>query len=69
MAQRADKSIIAVGTKYRRVRGDYEVRAIVDAEYVVVRTWSEQFRAWVYSVEMLTVLEALLKDGTYQVIK
>lgn len=61
--------VIAVGTKYRRVRGVYEVRAIVDAEYAVVRTWSKQNMMWVYSVVEVMVLEALLADGTYTAVE
>ena len=61
---------IAVGTKYKTGTGKvWEVRAIVDTDYAVVRrpnrNWADE---WVYDVEMIAVLEQLLQGGTYKVV-
>ena len=61
---------IAVGTKYQTAADKtWEVRAIVDTDYAVVRrpnrNWADE---WFYDVEMIAVLEELLRSGTYKLV-
>ena len=63
-------STIAVGTKYQTAADKtWEVRAIVDTDYAVVRrpnrNWADE---WVYDVKMIAVLEELLRSGTYKLV-
>ena len=63
-------STIAVGTKYQAGADKiWEVRAIVDTDYAVVRRpnrkWADE---WVYEVEMTAALEELLRSGTYKLV-
>lgn len=40
-----------------------EVRAVVDENQVVCRTWSKSKHQWVYRVENIVFFEMLLKEG------
>ncbi len=57
----SDGSRFAVGTEYRWRGKLWHVRAIVDDDYMVVRWWSKKRQTWVYEVEEIEIMAAVLK--------
>lgn len=55
---------LTVGSRYYRLRKLYHVRAVVDEEYIVVRTWKKRTGQWFYGVEEIALIEYMLSTGT-----
>jgi len=45
------------------------IRAIVDAEYIVYRTWSRRKRDWTYRIDHIGLLSLYLRDGNLKKVK
>ena len=60
--------VVRVGVRFRKpyplFEGKlYHVRAIVDGDQVVIRSWSKRRRMWMYQVEWIETVARWIEEG------